>query len=724
MKLIRLLSLSLSLVLCGTPLAAAAETAPGVFTLPEGRVAEAYHADIEAVLRERYQMKVETGVRNSILQWSLLDGELPPGLTVRTDGTLDGVPKSYREQPYQFTVKVIDMSVNDSGPLVIPLSLSVTAPRLRLTRLNGPTLVPLAPTAGERVSSADAAEAHTSASSPQRNVAAAAPLPRPANLLTPAPTMEELSGAAVPALLTPAAQGRRGVISRMAGLFGLGQDRGARRGAGATTGCTSGRHAVESDEAHNPLEGDTSTQNTCVEFTNLNPIKYRYEFNEKRTTSAGPDISSLPFLAKITPTATSAVTPSTSSTPSPTSPAVASLMAREGKRDKPNEDKEAKAAAAKLAAELQLLNTRFNEVRNNLNLIESHLRMEVEDPINQRVAEVQNAHQASVRLANSADLYLQSNNTAGLLTEVDTVWGELGQALTRTWPVTEIANVLSDLNTLTSQLEDLRFDNNGTQDVSQEAWAEWLASNQDRYSRVRDRIAELKAKVNTINEGADEFNESKNVLKEWQSIVNNVHNQRDAAFRQNVFVSCHNDEGENQSSKLSISKTDRTAANQAATTREVLTVNCYSRVAFTAGFNFSTLDEKVFSVVQAAGDTPGTVTKEFGFTSRSAFRPNPLLLLNVRFTDNPVYNWHASFGTVVDLQGDPGTDIEPVGGVSFSIRRLMFITPFAVHIGRVNRLAGGFNIGDVVPTEVATPPIEKAWKIGYTAGVTFRIAPQ
>jgi hypothetical protein len=64
-----------------------------------------------------------------------------------------------------------------------------------------------------------------------------------------------------------------------------------------------------------------------------------------------------------------------------------------------------------------------------------------------------------------------------------------------------------------------------------------------------------------------------------------------------------------------------------------------------------------------------------------------------------------------------------VAGVSFSIRRLMFITPFAVHFGRVNRLAGGFNVGDAVPDAVATPPIEKAWKIGYTAGVTFRITP-
>jgi hypothetical protein len=98
--------------------------------------------------------------------------------------------------------------------------------------------------------------------------------------------------------------------------------------------------------------------------------------------------------------------------------------------------------------------------------------------------------------------------------------------------------------------------------------------------------------------------------------------------------------------------------------------------------------------------------------------------LNFRFTEYPNFNWHASFGAVVDLKGQTGTDVEPVAGVSFSIRRLIFITPFALHFGRVNKLAGGFKEGDVVPDSIATPPIEKAWKVGYTGGITFRIAPQ
>jgi hypothetical protein len=253
-------------------------------------------------------------------------------------------------------------------------------------------------------------------------------------------------------------------------------------------------------------------------------------------------------------------------------------------------------------------------------------------------------------------------------------------------------------------------------------WKEWLVANQDRYNRVRDRVTELKNRVSSLNSNA--FDNGKRVLTGWQRVYKNVQDSRESAFQDSVFVSCHTDEGETKSSKLTISKTDRTIENASAITREVLTVNCYSRIAFTAGFNFSTLDEKEFSVVNSAGADSGSTVKKFGFTNRSSFRPNPLALINIRFTDQPNINWHASFGAVVDLKGQTGTDVEPIAGVSFSIRRLIFITPFALHFGRVNKLAGGFKEGDVVPESIATPPIEKAWKVGYTGGITFRIAPQ
>lgn len=686
-----------------------ADSTSEVFLLPNSCVGEAYQLDIEALLREKYRLKIVT-TREAILQWSLVDGELPAGLTIRSDGKVAGTPETYREKPYVFSVSVVDRTVGNSAPLLIPLSVIVAPPRLRLARIEGPALVPI---------DNAASPSRGNENEPQASDVPTTPAPEGSREPNPMPEVRNNNHPPLPTEVTDAPSENRGFLSKIVSVVGF-QD----GGSGSTMkpkGCDPGSKAnrLPSDEELKPLEGDTSTQNTCVEFTNLNTLKYRYEFNTKTTRTEGPDLSTLPFLPKITPT--TAAAPAKANTPAPTTntPGVIARSARMPGTDKNKKEADARNA---LEAELKLLDRRFNTVSQGLFSVEGDLH-NVEELINQRITEVQNAHNKSVLLANAAGSYLGSGDTTTLLTKVGQTKTAVDTALTLDWPAADLTSVMNDLNELTRGLESLRFDMTGNQDISQEAWTEWMAANQDRYSRVRDRIAELKTKVTTISGGVIAFNEAKNVLSGWQLVLDNVDNQKAAAFTRKVFVSCHTDEAETKSNKLTISKTDRTTANATEVTRDVLTVNCYSRVAFTAGFNFSTLDEKEFSVVNSAGTESGTTVKKFGFTNRSSFRPNPLALVNIRFTDQPTINWHASFGAVVDLKGQTGTDVEAVAGVSFSLRRLIFITPFALHFGRVNKLAGGFKEGDVVPESIATPPIEKAWKVGYTGGITFRIAP-
>jgi hypothetical protein len=50
----------------------------------------------------------------------------------------------------------------------------------------------------------------------------------------------------------------------------------------------------------------------------------------------------------------------------------------------------------------------------------------------------------------------------------------------------------------------------------------------------------------------------------------------------------------------------------------------------------------------------------------------------------------------------------------------MFFTA-GVHIGRVPKLAGGFEIGQEVPEGIDEPPLEKAWKPGFIFAVTFKL---
>lgn len=142
MKPIRALCLSLLVLSYGMPLPVLAQGVPGTLSLPTGRVGEAYRIDIEAVLRDSYGLRIDTGVQSSILQWLYVDGEMPPGTSVRTDGTIVGTPNTYTDGPYRFRVKVVDVATNPE-PLLIGLSIRVDAPRIKLTEISRPRLVPI-----------------------------------------------------------------------------------------------------------------------------------------------------------------------------------------------------------------------------------------------------------------------------------------------------------------------------------------------------------------------------------------------------------------------------------------------------------------------------------------------------------------------------------------------------------------------------------------------------
>jgi hypothetical protein len=193
--------------------------------------------------------------------------------------------------------------------------------------------------------------------------------------------------------------------------------------------------------------------------------------------------------------------------------------------------------------------------------------------------------------------------------EVDNLSGEVEKAIANEWPSDKILAVMTTLDEVTARLEDLRSL------VSEEVWKEWLVANQERYNRVRDRVTELKTRVSSLN--SKDFDDGKKVLARCQSFLKNVHNQGTNAFEQQAFVSCHTDEGESKSPKLTIIKTDRTIENPTAVTREVLTVQCYSRVAFTAGFNFSTLDEEDFSVARLSVLRAEPLSKSLALPSQS-----------------------------------------------------------------------------------------------------------
>lgn len=78
-----------------TPFTGVAQERPQVFSLPEAHAGEAYKEQIEDVLREKYSLKLESGTPKAIIQWWPAGGELPLGMSVRTDGTIVGTLSSW-----------------------------------------------------------------------------------------------------------------------------------------------------------------------------------------------------------------------------------------------------------------------------------------------------------------------------------------------------------------------------------------------------------------------------------------------------------------------------------------------------------------------------------------------------------------------------------------------------------------------------------------------------
>jgi len=154
-----------------------------------------------------------------------------------------------------------------------------------------------------------------------------------------------------------------------------------------------------------------------------------------------------------------------------------------------------------------------------------------------------------------------------------------------------------------------------------------------------------------------------------------------------------------------------------------VTVTCTSPFSLSAGVAFSSIEQREFAIVQsapAAGST--TLVNKFGYSSKSAFHPLPLAMAHMRFYESKSHRYavHATFGIAANIQGTNagGSNAEYLPGLSFSLFRTMYLTAGA-HIGKQASLAGGFNVGDVVPTGITSPPLQTSYKVGAGFAVTF-----
>ncbi len=167
MKIFGALFLALVVLLNGMPLSVFAQESPTVFAVPDGIVGEPYRANLATVLRENYQLRLETNSRASLFRWSVGQGDVPPGLIVRANGTIVGSPRVARAEPYRFQLKVVDLSSRQGAALTLDFSIAIAAPRIRLAHVNVPRLVPTVG-ADDGKRNLDASSAQLGAGVPER----------------------------------------------------------------------------------------------------------------------------------------------------------------------------------------------------------------------------------------------------------------------------------------------------------------------------------------------------------------------------------------------------------------------------------------------------------------------------------------------------------------------------------------------------------------------------
>jgi hypothetical protein len=199
-------------------------------------------------------------------------------------------------------------------------------------------------------------------------------------------------------------------------------------------------------------------------------------------------------------------------------------------------------------------------------------------------------------------------------------------------------------------------------------------------------------------------------------------------FVVSTYLQCGNIFNQSSSTTASLTTYDETATlsgNLAAPTAQqdktFFTLTCASPFAVSGGVEFSTIPSNEFAIVKSVGSGT-TSTNKFGYSSNSSFHPLPVALAHVRVweSQNQKYAFHFSAGASGNIQGQNsgGSSAEFLTGGSLSFFRTMFVTA-GLHIGTKTSLAGGFKIGDAVPSDITTVPVTKSYTTGFGLAITF-----
>jgi hypothetical protein len=207
----------------------------------------------------------------------------------------------------------------------------------------------------------------------------------------------------------------------------------------------------------------------------------------------------------------------------------------------------------------------------------------------------------------------------------------------------------------------------------------------------------------------------------WDRII---HSLTPDAFVISTYVTCGVTVNQTKTIAVKLFTADRTPSftsqpvTLTAAKDPFVTVSCPSPFAISGGVEMRFLKTSTFGLVPSGT----TGANQFGITQNQSTIPMAIALAHVRLIEDSAsrFGLFGSFGIAAHSQGSgtAGSAAEYLAGATFGLFRTMFITAGA-HIGQVSTLAGGYKVGDAVPTGVTTVPVTGSYKVGFGLAISF-----